>query len=196
MPQHFTDVNDPKLVELLQDGAIGVIPTDTVYGLVARAKDPTAIAKHYAIKNRELAPGTMIGPSVESFAELGLRADQLAGISQYWPAPLSVVLDATNVPDYLKQKRPALPVRIPADDELMKLLQRVGPLMTTSANHPGEPTSTSIQEAIAYFGDSVDFYVDGGNLGVRPPSTIVGFDETDQLVVYREGAFRTDQLYK
>lgn len=194
MPQQFTDINDPDLQKLLLDGAIGVIPTDTVYGLVARAEDRVAVAKHYAIKNRELAPGTMIGPSIASFASLGLRTDQLGEVAHYWPAPLSVVLDATNVPDYLKHKRPALPVRIPADDKLMKLLQAVGPLMTTSANRPGEPTSTTVEEAIAYFGDSVDFYVDGGNLGVRPPSTIVGFDENDVLVVYREGAFPIDTL--
>lgn len=196
MPQHFTDINDPELVQLIKNGAIGVIPTDTVYGLVAQASNPDAIKAHYAVKNRELAPGTMIGPSVQSFALLGFRQEQLDKVAHYWPAPLSVVLDAANVSDYLKHKRPALPVRIPDDAKLQTLLEQTGPLMTTSANRPGEPTSTSVDEAIAYFGDSVDFYVDGGNLGIRPPSTIVGFDETDQLVVYREGAFRTDQLYK
>lgn len=194
MSQHFTDINDPELVQLIKNGAIGVIPTDTVYGLVAQASNPDAIAAHYAVKNRELAPGTMIGPSVQSFAVLGFRQDQLDKVAHYWPAPLSVVLDASNVSDYLKHKRPALPVRIPADKKLQKLLEQTGPLMTTSANRPGEPTSTSVDEAIDYFGDAIDFYVDGGNLGVRPPSTIVGFDGSNLLVVYREGAVPASHL--
>ena len=194
MVQHFSDITDIRLVELLMDGAVGVIPTDTVYGLVARACDPVAVAKHYAIKQRELAPGTMIGPSGESFAALGLPMEQIERVARYWPAPLSVVLDARDAPSYLKQKRTALPVRIPASAGLMRLLERTGPLMTTSANRPGEPTSTTVDEAIAYFGDTVDFYVDGGNLGVRSPSTIVGFDDNGEIIVFRTGAFPTDQL--
>lgn len=194
MSQHFTDINDPKLVELINSGAVGVIPTDTVYGLVAKASLPEAITAHYAVKNRELAPGTMIGPSVEAFEELGFSSRQLSRVAHYWPAPLSVVLNAADVPEYLKQKRPALPVRIPADEKVLKLLQATGPLMTTSANRSGEPTSTSVNEAIAYFGDLIDFYVDGGELGERPPSTIVGFDESGELTVFRAGAFPVDNL--
>jgi tRNA A37 threonylcarbamoyladenosine synthetase subunit TsaC/SUA5/YrdC len=60
--------------------------------------------------------------------------------------------------------------------------------MTTSANTPKSPTSRTIDEAIAYFGDEIDFYVDAGDLGARPPSTIVAF-EGNRLIVHREGAF-------
>lgn len=194
MTQHFADITDPELAQLIKNGAVGVIPTDTVYGLVAQASNPDAIAAHYSVKNRELAPGTMIGPSVQSFAVLGFPQTQLDKVAHYWPAPLSVVLDATNVSEYLKHKRPALPVRIPANASLLRLLEQTGPLMTTSANHPGEPTSTTVQEAVDYFGDTIDFYVDGGDLGVRPPSTIVGFDENNNIVVYREGAFPLSAL--
>lgn len=189
MSQHFTDVNDPKLIELINAGAIGVLLTDTVYGLVAKASDSSAIHHHYSIKNRELSPGTMIGPSIEAFAGLGFDGAQLERVAKYWPAPLSVVLDAKDIADYLKQKRPALPVRIPAKPALLELLRQTGPLMTTSANRHGEPTSKSIQEAIDYFGDSVDFYVDGGAVAQTTPSTIVGFDVSGNLEIYRQGAF-------
>ena len=60
--------------------------------------------------------------------------------------------------------------------------------MTTSANAPKQPTSTSVKMAMDYFGDSIDFYVDGGDLSGRPPSTIIGFDDVGAIIIYRQGA--------
>lgn len=188
MSQVFSSLNDPTVIELLQSGAVGVIPTDTVYGLVAKADSQHAIEKLYATKRRELSPGTMIGANIEQFAHLGFNVAQLEQVRHYWPASLSVVLDASGVATYIKQLRDALPVRIPADTVLAALLAATGPLMTTSANAPKQPTSTSIQMAMDYFGDEVDFYVDGGDLSGRPPSTIIGFAPDNSIVVYRQGA--------
>lgn len=188
MTKHFTHLNDPELVALIQHGAIGVIPTDTVYGLVAQASNEEAVQKLYQTKRRELPPGTMIGATIESFADLGFDRSQLERVAHYWPAALSVVLDATNIPVYLKQNRDALPVRIPTMTSLAALLNQIGHLMTTSANAPKQPTSTSVQMAMDYFGDEVDFYVDGGDLSGRPPSTIIGFDPDGKIIVYRQGA--------
>lgn len=190
MTKIFTSIEDPEIVSLLKNGAVGVIPTDTVYGIVAIANSEAAITELYSIKGREFAPGTMIGSSVSQFTELGIDQTLLPRISHIWPAPLSVILDAQNTKPYLRQKRTGLPVRIPDVIELRKLLDQTGSLMTTSANAPTEPTATSLQMAIDYFGDSLDFYVDGGDLSDRPPSTIVGFSETGELTVYREGAIK------
>lgn len=194
MSQRFDDPLDPKLIEIIRGGGVGVLLTDTVYGLVARAGDPVAIAKLYGVKRRESGPGTTIGASVQDFADLGFSSAQLARVAHYWPAPLSVVLDAAQVPDYLKQDWTSLPVRIPAVDDLLELLRQTGPLMTTSANHHGQPTSQSIDDAVAYFGDRLDFYVDGGIVGDRPASTIIGISEGGQIEVFRAGAFPTSQL--
>jgi tRNA threonylcarbamoyl adenosine modification protein (Sua5/YciO/YrdC/YwlC family) len=187
MPRIFTSLTDPRVAEALRQGAVGIIPTDTVYGLVARAEDQAAVLRLYTIKQRDIAPGTMIGAAPQEFERVGFPATQLARVAHYWPAPLSVVLDATNVPGYLKHTRDSLPVRVPADDQLRELLAQIGPLMTTSANTPKAPTSRTIDEAVAYFGNAVDFYVDAGDLGERPPSTIIGY-AGDELVVYRAGA--------
>ena len=78
--------------------------------------------------------------------------------------------------------------RIPKDEALNELLTEVGPLMTSSANTPASPTSRTIGEAMNYFGDEIDFYVDAGDLGERPPSTIIGFDAHGSVIVYRHGA--------
>lgn len=189
-PKIFTSLTDPDLAAMINSGAIGVLPTDTVYGLVAQASNPAAINKMYSVKKREHQAGTTIGASIEQFMALGFPEAPLKAANQYWPASLSVVVDATNVPDYLKVERPSLPVRIPDVLELQALLLHTGALMTSSANKPGEPTATDISAAMAYFGDSVDFYVDAGYIGIRPPSTIIGFDETGAITVFRDGAVK------
>jgi tRNA threonylcarbamoyl adenosine modification protein (Sua5/YciO/YrdC/YwlC family) len=194
MSQQFSTITDSGLIPLITIGAVGVIPTDTVYGLVARAADEAAIIRLYATKPRAILPGTIIAASVEDLAALGFSSEQLQAVAHFWPAPLSVVLDAGAIPHYLKQQRDSLAVRIPDSAALRELLQKTGPLMTTSANAPGQPTATTIEEACDYFGDAVDYYVDTGNLGVRPPSTIIGFDENGELIVHREGAVPSNTL--
>ncbi len=190
MAKSFTSLTDPELITLLNEGAIGVIPTDTVYGLVARAELQPAIERMYAVKSRKRQPGTTIGASVKQLAALGFPIKSLEYAAQYWPDALSVEMNATAIPEYLSTGQPVMAARIPNKPELDELLNKTGPLMTTSANAPGAPTSTSLKMAMTYFGDSVDFYVDGGDLSGRPPSTIIGFDKNHQIIVYRQGAVK------
>lgn len=192
--QIFSNLSDPQVAQLLSQGAVGVIPTDTVYGLVAHAQSRSAVERLYSLKPRELAPGTIIGASIEQLTELGLDTPSLDKIRHLWPAPLSVVIDAQASPPYLRQTRTTLPVRIPALVEIIQLLEQTGPLMTTSANTSGSPTSTSMQMAIDYFGDQVDFYVDGGDLGSRLSSTIIGFNDNGEIILYRRGTIEINNV--
>jgi L-threonylcarbamoyladenylate synthase len=179
--------------KLLQAGAVGVIPTDTVYGLVARAADPSAVARLYELKHRERKPGTLIAGSIEQFEELGLKHRYLKAVEQYWPGPLSVIIPCSEPSlAYLHQGVMSLAVRIPAQSEIAELLQKTGPLITSSANHPGEPTANAVDEARKYFGDTVDFYVDGGDLSDHKPSTIIRIID-DAIEVIREGAVKIDE---
>ena len=106
-----------------------------------------------------------------------------------------MVVNADNVATYLKQTRDNLAVRIPDDPSLSRLLAQTGPLMTTSANVPGRPISSTITEAKAYFGDKVDFYVDGGTITNNQPSTIIGLDEHANIIIFRRGAVDIDRLF-
>lgn len=166
---------DKHLCDLLMDGAIGVLPTDTLYGVVCRAADQKAVQKLYALKHREAKPGTIIAASVEQLTELGLNARDLDRAAAYWPGPVSVLIPATEPKlAYLTQGLPELACRIVAAPvELIKLLQPTGPLLTSSANQPGEPPATTIDEAKQYFTDSIDFYIDGGDKSSANPSTLL-----------------------
>ena len=168
-------------------GAVGVLPTDTVYGVVCRASDQTAVERLYALKHREGKPGTIIAASIDQLVQLGLKARYLKAVDQFWPGPVSVIIPCGAELAYLHQGKFSLAVRVPDNNELLNLLTKTGPLLTSSANHPGEPLSTSIKQAKDYFQSEVDFYVDGGDLSDHQPSTIIRIVD-DAIEIIREGA--------
>lgn len=176
----------------LQAGDVVVIPTDTVYGVVARAADQAAVEKLYALKRRENKPGTIIAASLEQLEDLGFKHRYLKAVEQFWPGAVSVIIPLSDPSmKYLHQGKMALAVRIPDNKEIQKLLQHTGPLMTSSANDPGEPTATTVEQAKNYFGDAIDTYIDGGDLKNREPSTIIRIID-DAIEVLREGSVKID----
>ena len=175
---------------LLSEGAVGVLPTDTVYGLIARARDPRAVAKLYALKHREHKPGTIIAASLEHIHDLGVPKIYLDQTENLWPNPLSIVLPVGEAFAYLHQGVGNIAIRVVDDPVLAKVLQETGPLLTSSANQPGEPVSTSVGQAWNYFKDSVDFYVDGGDRSGRVPSTIIRLLDDGEIEVIRPGTMK------
>jgi tRNA threonylcarbamoyl adenosine modification protein (Sua5/YciO/YrdC/YwlC family) len=185
--------NEEIIKKLQPSGAVGVIPTDTVYGLVARAEDSEAVARLYALKHREQKPGTLIATSIDQLVNLGIKRRYLTAVAQFWPGAISVIIPAAN-PNltYLHQGKMSLAIRIPDFAELSSLLEKTGPLLTTSANEPGKPTAETIEQAKAVFGDRVDFYVNGGDLSNHQSSTIIRIVD-DAIEIIREGAVKIDE---
>ncbi len=183
----FHSLTDLELVNTILQGGVGVLPTDTLYGLVARAANPTAVERMYALKRRNEKPGTTIAATPEQLVDIGVDPAVVARVAQYWPAPLSIVLPLSEHLNHVHQGTGESPFRVVANEGLHLLLQRTGPLVTSSANQPGEPPARNIAEAQAYFGDRVDFYVDGGDIGDRAPSTIARL-AGNQLEIVRQGA--------
>jgi tRNA threonylcarbamoyl adenosine modification protein (Sua5/YciO/YrdC/YwlC family) len=165
-------LHDPQLASLYAGGAVGVIPTDTIYGLSASAHIPEAVDRLYALKQREQKPGTVIAASVEQLRELGLAPEDLNALQHLWPNPLSIELPTPEKLRYLSQGTGHCAFRVVADPEVRALLELTGPLVTSSANHPGKPAANNIAEALVYFSNKVDLYVDGGERIGRPPSTV------------------------
>jgi L-threonylcarbamoyladenylate synthase len=87
---------------------------------------------------------------------------------------------------YLTRGTGNLAFRIPDDDALRVFLCEAGPLIAPSANPQGETPAETISEAKRYFGNSIDFYIDGGTLRGEP-STIVRL-ENDRVTLIRPGA--------
>lgn len=181
--------NINECIKVLFAGGIAVIPTDTVYGVVCRAADEQAVERLYNLKSREKKPGTVIAASIDQLVELGIKRRYLTAVNQFWPGAVSIEIphDLT----YLNQGTGRQAFRIVADEVLADMLQQTGPLLTSSANQPGEPTSRNISEARDYFGDEVDFYLDGGRLEGKPSTLIRIID--DAVEVLREGAVKINE---
>ena len=184
------ELNDA--VSLLLDGAGGVLPTDTVYGIVARAADRQAVRRLYELKRREHKPGTVIAASAGQLVELGVDERYLNAVKQWWPGPLSLETPFDGEYGYLAQGTGHCAWRVVADEGLRLLLEQTGPLQTSSANPAGEPTSVNVGMAQKYFGDTVDFYVGGGDLSDRLPSTVIRATG-EHIEVIRQGAVEVDE---
>jgi L-threonylcarbamoyladenylate synthase len=177
--------------QLFNPGTIGVIATDTIYGLVARAADPAAVARLYALKTRENKPGTVVAANVEQLVDLGLKPRYLKAVAQFWPGAVSVIIPCGPELEYLHLGKNGLAVRVPDHPGLQALLQQTGPLLTSSANLPGEAPANTLEQARAFFGDKVDFYEDGGDLSNHSPSTVIRVVD-DAIEILRQGAVTID----
>lgn len=194
MTQILNKLTNPRLVSLLCDGSVGVMPTDTIYGLVCSAANHVAVEKLYGIKHREQKPGTIIAASVDQLIELGIKARYVKAVEQFWPNPISIIIPA-SAPElqYLHRGKLSLACRVvQGPRELLNVLSKVGPLLTSSANQPGAKPSNTISEAQNYFGDSVDFYVDAGDLSGQMPSTLIRIVD-DAVEILREGAVKINE---
>jgi L-threonylcarbamoyladenylate synthase len=176
-----------EVAKLINNGSVGVLPTDTVYGLVAKASNEKSVARLYELKSREQKPGTVIAASIDQLVNLGIKRRYLKAVEQFWPGAVSV--EIPHQIDYLSQGTGRQAFRIPNDEELLALLEKTGPLQTSSANLPGEPPANTIAEARSYFGDKVDFYLDGGDLSNREPSTIIRIVD-DAIEIVRQGTVK------
>ena len=167
-------MREPKL---LKRGGIGVIPTDTIYGIVASAFDQTAVGRVYALKKRTpTKPCIILISSIDDLAlfSIELSSEQRAALVRYWPGPTSIIVPCgSDVPEYLQRGTGTLSFRLPNDLVLFDFLRESGPLIAPSANPEGFPPATTVLEARDYFNDSVDFYHDGGTRAGKPSTLIV-----------------------
>jgi L-threonylcarbamoyladenylate synthase len=174
---------------LLHQGKVGIIPTDTIYGVVASADNEQAVERLYQLKQRrdDARSGTVIAANIQQLIDFGIDEQVVRGVEHLWPNPLSIELPLEDNFAYLFQSGPHRAFRVVADPRVAKLLQETGMLLTSSANRSGHPPAATVAEAKEYFGDQVDFYVDGGDLSDRPPSTVAVI-RSGKLHVVRPGA--------
>lgn len=180
----FSDLADPALIDVLHNDGVGVLLTDTVYGIVGRAQSVAAAERVIEAKGRKYKPGTLIAANVQQLAALGMPWHHLKVAEHFWPGAVSVVIPAGPELGYIHLGKDSIVVRVPDKPELLSLLEKVGPLLTTSANLPDEPMISTIDEAQKLFGRRLNFYVDGGPVSTPVASTIIRIE----IEVLRQGA--------
>jgi len=163
------------LIDTLTQGGCAVIPTDTIYGIVASALDEQAVEQVYAIKGRSpQKPCIILIDSAERMREFGVSEENIARVLSY-PAdiPTSFIVPiAREDLAYLDRGTHTLAFRIPQPEGMHELLTQTGPLIAPSANPEGFPPATTIESARAYFHDAVNAYWDGGTVEGTPSALI------------------------
>ncbi len=161
---------------MIKDDEVGVIPTDTLYGLVGSAFSPAAVEKIYRLKKRDpKKPLIVLIGDWQDLEKFGVKisATDKKILEKYWPGPTSIILPVIgNDFEYLHRGTQTIAFRWPKDKRLLKILKKTGPLVAPSANPEGLPPATTIAEAKKYFGDQVSFCENGGTL-TGLPSTLI-----------------------
>lgn len=177
----FPDSTSPKLPEMINSGAVGVMLTDTLYCIVARVDNQAAVERLFSITNRssELPPIVLISDVSQLYDPLPAGIDPTVG--DLWPGPNSVVVAAPSAPEWLRRGSAGVAYRIPSDSRLLRILAETGPLLAPSANPDGKEPAKSIGEAEGYFGEAVDFYVDGSIAFDRSQSSMFSLTSTGDI---------------
>jgi L-threonylcarbamoyladenylate synthase len=186
---YFTNTIDDQVIGLLRNGGVGLLPSDTIYGLSAVALNQDAVEKIHELKGRDgNKPLIVLIGEISQLNDLGLKSEHSELLNKHWPAPLSVEFDAKNAPVWLHRGGHFFAVRFPNDQNLRNLMKKIGPIVSTSANLQGQEPAKSVQDAKKYFKDKLDFYVDIGKVDGQA-STLAKIDN-NELVVVREGAYK------
>lgn len=171
----------------LKKGQVGVLPTDTIYGLVGSALNPNTVERIFQLRKRQQdKPMIVLISSLSDLKLFGIKLSlkQKKLLTKLWPNPVSVILPCSNKKFvYLHRGTKTLALRIPKSKPLLKLLKKTGPLVAPSANRAGEKHAQTIKEAQQYFQNKVDFYVDQGPL-TSDPSPLIALTD-DKIKVLR-----------
>ncbi|MBS3903406.1 MAG: threonylcarbamoyl-AMP synthase [Anaplasmataceae bacterium] len=188
----------PHLISL---GQIGVLLTDTIYGLVGQAFNKEAVQRIYRVRKRSpQKPCIILIGSIKdlNLFEIKLSSEEKKIIKKIWPGAVSIVFPlARGNFHYLHRGTKSLAFRLPQSVKLQKIIKKTGPLIAPSANPEGFPPAESIPEAIHYFGGKIDFYKNDGPPRAKKPSTLLKIDEKKkEVVIIRSGAVHKKDLHK
>lgn len=182
-----------EAARVLAAGGTVAVPTETVYGLAARADSDAAVAAIYRAKGRPDFNPLIVHvpdvPAAESLAVLDARASALA--AAFWPGPLTMVLPRradAPLAAAVSAGLPTVALRVPAHPVMRAVLAAAGlPLAAPSANRSGGVSPTSAAHVAASLGARADLILDGGTTQQGLESTIVALREGGGWQILRPG---------
>ena len=184
-----------KTFQVIKKGGIVVFPTDTVYGIGCNPYNANAVEKIYEIKSREKIKSLpVLAYSLDTVKEIA-RIDTFTEkiIKKYWPGPLTLILELTD-----KKLKKSLnldnkiAVRIPDSKCTLKLLEKCGLLVGTSANISGSSSSTDPKECLKNI-TNYDVFLNGGTITSKGESTIIEI-ENEEIKIIRKGVLKKEEI--
>lgn len=187
-----------RAVELLRQGELVALPTETVYGLGADALNPDAVARIFAAKERPADHPLIVHlPDAEQLTTWAreIPKEAIALARAFWPGPLTLILKKEEgVPDVVTGGQDTVGLRVPNHPVALELLRAFGSgIAAPSANRFGRISPTTAEHVRQELGDRVALILDGGPCQVGLESTILDLSR-DVPVILRPGAIGVDDI--
>ena len=187
-----------RAAELLRNGEVVALPTETVYGLAANALNPQAVARIYELKGRPAFNPIIVHVASLDMARTCARewppiAQKLA--NAFWPGPLTLVLPRSErIPDIVTASGSTVGVRWPRHPLMQEVIRLCGfPLAAPSANRSTEVSPTTAEHVRKGFGDALPLIVDGGPSHVGIESTVLDISVQPPRIL-RPGMIHAESL--
>ena len=188
------------IIHKLKNGAVGIFPTDTVYGIGCDALNENAIHSLYDIKQRDLSkPINILVSNMEMVKRFVTNINSIEGalIKEFWPGALTIIFNKSSiVPNTLTSNLDTIGIRMPNNNLCLDIIEQFNsPLAMSSANISENPPATMVNTILNDFNSKVDFIIDNGEIKDGVPSTIVKVED-NKIKILREGSISIDSLRK
>lgn len=195
--KRITD-NIADAAEIIRNGGLAAVPTETVYGLAGNGLDETAVQEIYEVKGRPaIKPLSLMVPDESAMERycLEVPAQAHALARRFWPGPLTIVLKAKKeIPSIVLAGGTTVGLRCPDHPLTLELLRACGlPLAAPSANPSGEESPKTAEQVFAYFDGKIDAVIDGGPCGIGRESTLIDMSRTPYRIL-RAGALAEESI--
>jgi L-threonylcarbamoyladenylate synthase len=192
----YKDLEIPA--NIIKNGGIVVFPTETVYGIGTNGLDKEAVERLYKVKERPLSkPISLLVSDFEMIERVAKNISEIEYkiIKKFFPGPLTIILNKKDiVPDIVTSGGSTVGIRMPDEEITRKLIEYAGvPIAAPSANISDKPCKIDVQDIIKEFGDSVDYFIDGGKSKLGISSTIVKV-ENNTIKILREGSISKKEI--
>ena len=200
MKTYKTKTDIPRLADILRQGGLVAVPTETVYGLAGNGLDESAVERLYTVKGRPAVKAlSLMVPGAEAMERYCRSVPRSAYIlaEAFWPGPLTIILESGElVPSLVRAGGTTVGLRCPAQEQTLSLLQTCGvPLAAPSANPSGEPSPKTAEAVAAYFDGKIDAILDGGACDIGTESTILDLTTVPYRIL-RPGALSEGEIQR
>lgn len=185
-----------QAAQAVRDGAIAVVPTDTVYGLATGAFSPDSVKRIYSIKRRPAdKPLPLFAASLAQAHELAVWSSKSLSLARaFWPGALTIVLPPSEKGRPLALGAPGIGLRVPGHEFLLEFLKLSGPLCQTSANLSGQGAVIRENAVLNSFMENVDYIFTGGVVGGKESSVVDMLEDEPKML--RHGAVPSDLIIR
>ncbi|MDI6758824.1 MAG: L-threonylcarbamoyladenylate synthase [Candidatus Omnitrophota bacterium] len=178
-----------EAAQILSEGGLVILPTETVYGIAANSLNPKAVARLFEIKKRPKDKSfSLLIAQKENIEEFARNIPRFAYklMAKFWPGPLTVILKAKT--------EGTIGIRIPDNKIALKIISLLGAgVACPSANISGLPAAVKFEDAIKDLYGLVDFAIDAGPAKLGVESSVVDCAE-GCLKIMREGAIKKEAI--